>query len=117
MSSADTGGLLDSYNSLYDQTISSPSSELWPYSFPSSASSASLNGSPDQAAVTGVRSDEHRQQYQQIVEDYMFNLHHSHRDPIICRLLQDCLDWELKSTKSSAVLARFGLPLSFSYPR
>jgi hypothetical protein len=116
MNSADTGGLLDSYNSLYDQTISSPSSELWPFSFSSSSSQGSQGTSHDENCggygyqVTGSGadgSDEHRQQYQQVAEDYMFNLHQHHRDPMICRLLQDCMDWELKSTKSSAFLARY----------
>lgn len=104
MSSADTGGLLDSYNSLYDQTISSPSSELWPYH-----GSGDDIGKQLQSQSFDVNYDqdsENRQQYQQVAEDYMFNLHQHHRDPMICRLLQDCMDWELKSTKSSAFLAR-----------
>jgi hypothetical protein len=120
MSSADTGGLLDSYNSLYDQTIAAPFSEFWPDSGLSSA----INGGSHDGTKTvhnpfdDVNEDqqdgENRQQYQQVAEDYMFNLHPHHREPMICRLLQDCMDWELKSTKSSAFLARCPLSLSLS---
>jgi hypothetical protein len=118
MSSADTGGLLDSYNSLYDQTIASPFSELWPFSGSASAISADGSFGQNNPFFFELNEEqghsENRHQYQQVAEDYMFNSHPHHREPMICRLLQDCMDWELKSTKSSAFLARSALSPSIS---
>lgn len=104
MSSSNTGGSLDSYNSLYDQTVSSPLSELWPFS----SNTLENDRHSYQLYESSYNQDiEHRQQYQQLAEDYMFNLHQHHRVPIICRLLQDCMDLEMKSTRSSSFLARY----------
>jgi TPR repeat protein len=91
---SEKGDVIDSYNSIFEQVLSRVPNTAWSQTH------------DDKAHMSGSEKDYQRRCQQQLAEEYMANTDRHHKDPLLSRLLQECLGWSVKSVRSSAFLAR-----------